>query len=63
MDWSMPQVIECLLCKHEALSSNPPPTPKKNAQGMGSAQESKASRRKQAQDKGQRCSEEEARGK
>jgi hypothetical protein len=29
MDWSVPQVIEHLLCKCEALSSNPSLTKKK----------------------------------
>jgi hypothetical protein len=26
MDWSVDQGVECLLCKHEAVSSNPHPT-------------------------------------
>jgi hypothetical protein len=30
MDWGVAQVVKCLLCKCEALNSNPSPTKKKN---------------------------------
>jgi hypothetical protein len=29
MDWKVIQAVECLLCKHETLSSNPNSTKKK----------------------------------